>query len=31
MIYLLFGIFVGVISALAYEIMYFSKNIKDEE
>lgn len=31
MIYLLFGIFVGVIAALAYEIMYFNKNIKDEE
>jgi len=31
MIYLLFGIFVGVVSAIAYEVMYFYKNTKDEE
>lgn len=31
MIYLLFGIFVGAIAAIAYEVMYFNKNTKDEE
>ena len=31
MIYLLFGIFVGAIAAIAYEIMYFSKNTEDDQ